>query len=101
MKKTEKQPAKRPAKKLELVEHEYVAAMESLLRNDNFAVFIDALRQDRENCVLELSRFDVVESERKTMALVGTIGAYTDIIGRYDTAIAGIRQVKEDDIQAA
>lgn len=76
---------------------EYVAAMAELVQDSRFEKFIDALRADRENCVLELSRYEVVECERKTLNLIGAIGAYTDIIARFDEALSNIRAAKEDE----
>lgn len=98
MKKTAK-PRPKILKPDDNVEHEYTEAMEGLVQDVRFVKFIDALRFDRENCVLELSRYDVMECERKTLALIGTIGAYTDIIGRFDTALARLREQRLEEVE--
>ncbi len=63
-------------------------AMSSLVQNPNFVGFIDVLRDCRENAIQDACKESVIASQRQSMAAIGEIRAYGEIIGLFDHYIA-------------
>lgn len=63
-------------------------AMASLVRNVEFKTFIDTLRENRDATVMDACNDAVVASQRMSMAAIGEIRAYNQIISSYDEYIA-------------
>lgn len=63
-------------------------AMASLVRNTEFKVFIDTVRANRDATVDDACNDVVVASQRMSMAAIGEIRAYNQIIAAYDEFVA-------------
>ena len=59
-------------------------AMFSLVGNTNFQLFIENLKQMRENAMLDASSDRVVSDKRLLQTYLGEIRAYGDIIATYE-----------------
>jgi hypothetical protein len=59
-------------------------AMASLVASPNFVEFIEALRELKEGAVSYAVQHTTVRDQRETLAAMGEIRAYSDIIGIYE-----------------
>lgn len=61
-------------------------AMKSLVGNQNFDLFMESIREQREIAILDACNDVVVQSQRASMAAIGEIKCYTNILDLYDAA---------------
>lgn len=59
------------------------AAMESLVQNTNFVHFMETIAELREGAVAYAVAHSTLENDRKTIAALGEVACYDDIIGVY------------------
>jgi hypothetical protein len=59
-------------------------SMANLVRNQHFADFVDLLRERENEAVAALCLEGTLKNERLSMAVVGEIRTYRDIIAIYD-----------------
>lgn len=64
-------------------------ALSTLLPNPNFRQFIDALRELREGAVMYAVSHTAVKDQRETLAALGEVRAYSDIIDIVDSYESG------------
>lgn len=60
------------------------AAMESLVANPNFEEFIDELRTMKDASILYAVSHTTVRDQRESLAALGEVRAYLDIIDAYE-----------------
>jgi ferric iron reductase protein FhuF len=63
-------------------------AMVELARNSNFAVFIEAIKAQREVVIEDLCSDEVVKNERATLVAIGELRTYKSILATYSELIA-------------
>ncbi len=63
------------------------AAMTDLAHDSRFTAFIDQCKSDREAVMIDLCNDAVVKDQRASMAAVGEIRCYTNIISMYESLL--------------
>lgn len=74
------------------------AAMASLVQNTNFHEFMDTIAELREGAVSYAVLHSTVEGDRKTIAALGEVAAYDDILDVYRSHIEPVAN-GEDELQ--
>lgn len=70
--------------------------MSTLLPNPNFHEFIDAIRELREGAVMYAVTHTAVKDQRESLAALGEVRAYTDIIGIVDSYMQNKQQTEDE-----
>lgn len=63
-------------------------AMVELVRNSNFAVFIEVIKAQREVVIEDLCSDEVVKNERATLVAIGELRTYKSILDTYSELLA-------------
>lgn len=83
-----------PTEKTERIQ----SAMRLLVGNDAFQDFIEELREQQHNAMLDGINEAVLKDERLALAIAGEIRAYEGIISIYDSLI--LQRMQEADVEA-
>ena len=83
-----------PTEKTERIQ----SAMRMLVGNDAFQDFIEELREQQHNAMLDGINEAVLKDERLALAVAGEIRAYEGIISLYDSLVQ--QRLTEADIEA-
>lgn len=75
------------------------AAMQTLVHNTAFVEFVDELRNQQRNAMLELVRDEVVKDERLTLSAIGEIRCYESLIALYQNHVDQLAQKAEQDVE--
>ncbi len=75
------------AKQREKRAHQIKAAMTDLAHDARFQAFIEQCRNDREVVMFDLCNDAVVADQRASMAAVGEIRCYNNIISTYESLL--------------
>ncbi len=85
----------------QLKEAQLRQAMESLIQYPPFASFISTLREQKEAAIAYAVSHTSVKDERETLAALGEIRTYSDIIAIYDAHSQAVEHQLVEDQQAA
>jgi hypothetical protein len=78
-----------------LRDDQIASAMAELVMNEHFRLFIDMIRQQKENAVGDSCTDAVIASQRLSMAAIGEIRCYTSIIEKYDEMLEAAQDLRD------
>lgn len=90
-----KRTASRPEARRQRQQDEIKGALFALSANPNFAVFVDSVRDMRENAVAYLTSYTALQNEREYFAAVGEVRTCDLILEAHQQALITLMQEAE------
>ncbi len=89
-------------RRIEAKERLLRAALTPLAADERFATFMDLVRELKDSAVEFAATHDSVKDSRATLAALGTVRAYLDILSIYENALHAIadEQTRLDELKA-